>query len=536
MAPWWLRSSDEDSAAAGEAGEAGGGQESVVVEPPPSTAEIKLNEIVSAAMGEESPLVKSGSIKARPLAGEEAPAEASETEAPEIVVEELAVAEAAGPELASDSPSKDPGSEDAASEDATSEDPSLEDASLEETATHELEAPAMAVVEEDDVDEEGAQADGSWIFESAGDGPEEAAEEDEPASEADSLSPRPRRRRRRRRRRPAADASEAESEAGEDDRAIEDEVSEAVAEAASSFALARQQREEPPVAAMVVPEPAAAVRGGETVELAALLEALVSYTPPERTVADERNIAVFCDLENLALGMKDTDKDSSPFDIDMVLERLLEKGKVSVKRAYADWQRYSDYKRAFHESAIEMIDIPQKRYSGKNSADIKLAVDAMELCYTKDHLDTFVVVSGDSDFSPLVSKLRENDKYVIGIGMKNSTSTLLVDNCDEFIYYESVWRDAQDVPALDHLDPAKAEVFGLMVDSILALMREGKEVLWGSMIKQTMKRKRPSFNEGTYGYGSFSELLEDAQASKIVRLRRDRRSGSYVVTGFAQGD
>lgn len=251
--------------------------------------------------------------------------------------------------------------------------------------------------------------------------------------------------------------------------------------------------------------------------------------------SDERTIAMFCDFENLALGVRGAEgKDSQKFEIQLVLERLLEKGKIIVKKAYADWQRYAEYKRPFHEAAIELIDIPQKRYSGKNSADIKMVVDAMDLCYSKNHLDTFAIVSGDSDFSPLVSKLRENNKHVIGIGIKNSTSQLLVDNCDEFIYYEDVHRDGQKAPRLDHLSPQDAEVFGLMVDAMLALIREGKEVLWGSMIKQTMKRKRPSFSEGYYGYGSFTELLEDAQVKKIIHLKRDRRAGTYVVTGFAR--
>lgn len=239
---------------------------------------------------------------------------------------------------------------------------------------------------------------------------------------------------------------------------------------------------------------------------------------------------MFCDLENIAIGVRDSE--FKKFDIGLLLERILEKGKIIVKRAYADWERFSDYKRGFHEAAIELIDIPQKFYAGKNSADIKLVVDAMDFCYSKPHLDTFVIVSGDSDFSPLVSKLKENNKYVIGIGVKNSSSNLLIDNCDEFIYYEDMWRDVQRVPRLDHLSPKDAEVFGLMIEAIVALVRENKEVLWGSMIKQTMKRKRPSFNEGYYGYDSFSELLQDARDKQVVVLARDRRSGSYVVTGF----
>lgn len=254
---------------------------------------------------------------------------------------------------------------------------------------------------------------------------------------------------------------------------------------------------------------------------------------PERTLSvnDERKIALFCDLENIALGVRDSD--IKKFDITLVLERLLEKGKIIVKRAYCDWERYSEYKRAFHESAIEMLDIPQKYYSGKNSADIKMVVDALDLCYAKEHLDTFVLLSGDSDFSPLVSKLRENDKYVIGVGVKNSSSALLVDNCDEFIYYEDIWRDRQKAPQLAGVNKKTAEAFSLMTDAIQALLRENKDVLWGSMVKQTMQRKKPSFNEGYYGYGSFSELLEDAQKKNVVKIKKDQRSGSYVVTGFA---
>lgn len=254
---------------------------------------------------------------------------------------------------------------------------------------------------------------------------------------------------------------------------------------------------------------------------------------PDRQRADhERKIALFCDFENIALGVRDSD--IGKFEITLILERLLEKGKIIVKKAYADWERYSDYKRPFHESAIELIDIPQKFYSGKNSADIKMVVDAMDLSYSKEHLDTFVILSGDSDFSPLVSKLKENNKYVIGIGVKNSSSNLLVDNCDEFIYYEDVWRDSQKGPKLDGLNKKTAEAFSLMIESIQALIRENKDVLWGSMIKQTMQRKKPSFNEGYYGYSTFSELLEDAERKNILKLKKDQRSGTYIVTGFAK--
>ncbi len=245
----------------------------------------------------------------------------------------------------------------------------------------------------------------------------------------------------------------------------------------------------------------------------------------------ERRIALFCDLENVALGVRDSD--IKKFELNLVLERLLEKGKIIVKKAYCDWERYNEFKRPFHEAAVEMIDIPQKYYSGKNSADIKMAVDALELCYSKEHVDTFAILSGDSDFSPLVSKLREANKLVLGVGVKNSSSALLVDNCDEFLFYEDIWRDNQKAPQVAGRNKKQGEAFSLMVDSIKALMREDKDVLWGSMVKQTMKRKRPSFNEGYHGYSSFSELLEDAERNKIVRLKRDQRSGSYIITGFS---
>ena len=281
-----------------------------------------------------------------------------------------------------------------------------------------------------------------------------------------------------------------------------------------------------------------ATRGGESYVISASdldstsREIVISVPDRQRPQHEERKIAVFCDFENIALGVRDSE--ISKFDIGLILERLLEKGKIIVKKAYADWERYSDYKRPFHEAAIELIDIPQKFYSGKNSADIKMVVDAMDLSYSKEHLDTFVILSGDSDFSPLVSKLKENNKYVIGIGVKNSSSNLLVDNCDEFIYYEDIWRDAQKGPKLDGLSKKTAEAFSLMVESIQALVRENKDVLWGSMIKQTMQRKKPSFNEGYYGYSTFSELLEDAERKNIVKLKKDQRSGTYIVTGFAK--
>lgn len=249
---------------------------------------------------------------------------------------------------------------------------------------------------------------------------------------------------------------------------------------------------------------------------------------------EEHKIALFIDFENIALGLRESGY--KQFDINLVLARLLEKGKVVVRRAYADWERYAQYKRAFHEAAIELIDIPLKAYSGKNSADIRMVVDALDLCYAKEFVTTFALCSGDSDFSPLVSKLRENDKYVIGIGVKNSTSELLISNCDEFIFYEDLIRSlAEATPTLEGLPEKKQECFGLLIDAIKALMRDGKEVLWGSMIKQTMQRKKPEFNEEYYGYPTFTALLKDAEAHHIVKLRKDERSGTYVVTGFDTG-
>lgn len=247
----------------------------------------------------------------------------------------------------------------------------------------------------------------------------------------------------------------------------------------------------------------------------------------------ERTLAVFIDFENIALGFKG--KKDKRFDIQKVLERLVEKGKIIVKKAYADWADYAEYKKPFHEAAIELIEIPKRSVSGKNSADIRLVVDSIDLCYSKEHIDTFVIVSGDSDFSPLVSKLKENGKRVIGLGMKESSSHLLIDNCDEFIYYEDLERPVGTPPKIEQdLPKQKKEAFQLLVDSVVALVRENKEVLWSSLIKETMKRKKPSFNESYHGYRTFSELLEDAEKEGIVRLKTDPRSGTYVVVGFGK--
>jgi uncharacterized protein (TIGR00288 family) len=247
----------------------------------------------------------------------------------------------------------------------------------------------------------------------------------------------------------------------------------------------------------------------------------------------EHTLAVFVDFENLALGFKG--KKDKRFEIRKVLERLVEKGKIIVKKAYADWAEYADYKRPFHEAAIELIEIPKRSMSGKNSADIRLCVDALDLCYSKEHIDTFVIVSGDSDFSPLVSKLKENGKRVIGLGMNESSSNLLIDNCDEFIYYEDLERPLGTPPKIEQdLPEKKRDAFQLLVDSLVALVRENKEVLWSSLVKETMKRKKPSFNESYHGYRTFSDLLEDAEKEGIIRLRTDARSGTYVIVGFGK--
>lgn len=265
---------------------------------------------------------------------------------------------------------------------------------------------------------------------------------------------------------------------------------------------------------------------------------------------DISNMALFCDFENVALGVRDAKY--AQFDIRRVLERLLLKGSIVVKKAYCDWDRYKDFKGPMHEAAFELIEIPHVRQSGKNSADIRMVVDALDLCYTKSHVDTFVIISGDSDFSPLVSKLRENNKYVIGIGVKDSTSDLLSANCDEFIFYDDLVREQKPKrkPA-EKKAPAKAAVNGggvkekqpkgeddrrqealdFIVETIEALSAERGEEdkMWGSMVKQTMKRRRPGFTESAYGYRSFRELVEDAQKRHLLQMVRDEKSGQYTV-------
>ncbi len=262
------------------------------------------------------------------------------------------------------------------------------------------------------------------------------------------------------------------------------------------------------------------------------------------------NMALFCDFENVALGVRDAKY--AQFDIRKVLERLLLKGSIVVKKAYCDWERYKDFKAGMHEAAFELIEIPHVRQSGKNSADIRMVVDALDLCYTKSHVDTFVIISGDSDFSPLVSKLRENNKLVIGVGVKNSTSDLLIANCDEFIFYDDLVREEETKKRSAKKRPEKAEpataakskpkarsaeedrkqeALDLTLETIEALVAErgAGEQIWGSMVKQALKRRKPGFTESYYGFRSFSELLEEAEKRQLLKLQRDDKSGGYIL-------
>ena len=255
------------------------------------------------------------------------------------------------------------------------------------------------------------------------------------------------------------------------------------------------------------------------------------------TDGPERRLAVFIDFENLALGFEG--RDESGFDIDRVFDRLVEKGKILVRRAYCDWHRYRKHTKEMHEAGVELIEIPKRSMTGKNSADIRMVVDAMDLCHSKEHINTFVVVSGDSDFSPLVAKLKENGKSVIGVGMRKSTSKLLADHCDEFLYYEDLVPEEPEAngTASDSkvVPPDKREAWFLLFDAIRALQRENFDVLYSSRVKDTMKRKRPSFSESAFGYRSFSELLEDVQEAGHIGLKTDERSGTYVVTRLDWG-
>jgi uncharacterized protein (TIGR00288 family) len=264
---------------------------------------------------------------------------------------------------------------------------------------------------------------------------------------------------------------------------------------------------------------------------------------------EPRSMAVFCDFENVALGVRDAN--IAAFDIRKVLERLLLKGNIVVKKAYCDWERYKDFKRGMHEAAFEMIEIPHVRQSGKNSADIRMVVDALDLCYTKEHVDTFVIVSGDSDFSPLVSKLRENNKLVIGCGVKNATSDLLISGCDEFIYYDDLVRGegraksarkekvakTAPVKAAAGSDDRRQEGIELMMETAEDLFaeRDAEEKVWGSMVKQAIKRRKPGFNESYYGFKSFGNLLEEARERKLIDLEFDAKSGGYIITRIATG-
>ena len=269
-----------------------------------------------------------------------------------------------------------------------------------------------------------------------------------------------------------------------------------------------------------------------------------------------RNMALFCDFENVALGVRDAKY--AAFDIRKVLERLLLKGNIVVKKAYCDWERYKEFKKPMHEASFELIEIPHVRQSGKNSADIRMVVDALDLCYTKSHVDLFVIISGDSDFSPLVSKLRENNKTVIGVGVKSSTSDLLIANCDEFIYYDDLAREPENQrkrrsrpaakksaaprgkdgkekePELPPADDKRQEALDLVMATVEDLFEERgqEEKVWASMVKQTIKRRKPGFNESYHGFRSFGQLLEEAQARHLLELELDEKSGGYIVKSF----
>jgi uncharacterized protein (TIGR00288 family) len=282
------------------------------------------------------------------------------------------------------------------------------------------------------------------------------------------------------------------------------------------------------------------------------------------TASDTTNLALFCDFENIALGVRDARY--AQFDINRVLERLLLKGSIVVKKAYCDWERYKEFKAGMHQAGFELIEIPHVKQSGKNSADIRMVVDALDLCYTKPHVETFVIISGDSDFSPLVAKLRENDKGVIGIGVKNSTSDLLTASCDEFIFYDDLVREvreqkarrtgrrkappaataaaaattaaASETPAAkddDHEHDREHDAFELVLATIDALIAERgeDEKIWGSMVKQALKRRKPGFNESYYGFRSFNKLLEEAAARRLLTLERDEKSGGYLIHSVA---
>jgi len=262
-----------------------------------------------------------------------------------------------------------------------------------------------------------------------------------------------------------------------------------------------------------------------------------------------QNMAVYCDFENVALGVRDAKY--AAFDIQKVLERMLLKGNIVVKKAYCDWDRYKEFKAPMHEAAFELIEIPHVRQSGKNSADIRMVVDALDLCYTKSHVDTFVIISGDSDFSALVSKLRENNKLVIGVGVKNSTSDLLTSSCDEFIYYDDLVRDSAKLrktvrkkavkktkrKTVEQFEEEKKQIaLDLVLETVEDLFKERgeQEKVWGSMVKQALKRRKPGFSESYHSFRTFGSLLEEAQKRKLLELEYDEKSGGYIIKRFFQ--
>jgi uncharacterized protein (TIGR00288 family) len=249
-----------------------------------------------------------------------------------------------------------------------------------------------------------------------------------------------------------------------------------------------------------------------------------------RPMSDEPLIAVFIDFENLAIGVRKMR--AGKFEISWVLKRLLEKGRIVYKRAYCDWTNYQESMHEFHAQGVEMIDIPQTKVSGKNSADIRMVVDALDLCYSKNHIDMFALISGDSDFSPLVSKLKENDKRVIGCGVKASTSDLLISNCDEFLYYDDLIRTAKKAATSAKEKPKTGDKKQEAVDHVLEVLQsveQDYDPLWGSTLKQAIRRVYPGFNEGYYGYGSFSDLLEELEDKKLIVLDWDESRGNYKV-------
>jgi len=267
---------------------------------------------------------------------------------------------------------------------------------------------------------------------------------------------------------------------------------------------------------------------------------------PMTVQQNTKNMALFCDFENVALGVREAKY--AEFDIKKVLERLLLKGNIVVKKAYCDWERYRGFKASMHEAAFELIEIPHVRQSGKNSADIRMVVDALDLCYTKSHVDTFVIISGDSDFSPLVSKLRENNKTVIGVGVKKSTADLLMANCDEFIYYDDLVREkakkqvrkktakpqSAAAKAAAPENDKKQEALDLIMETVEALFAErgAEEKIWGSMVKQALKRRQPGFNEAYFGFRSFGKLLDEAEARKLLTLEPDEKSGGVIIKSY----